>query len=382
MRTLASNEENSVCDAAIKALAETLPADHEGADAICDLERRGPEALANLFRRSGTAGLAVPTAVGGPGAAASDLSRLVRWVGGRSPSLALMMTMHHHTVAGFASLAQYQPSARGMLRQVAKSQLLVASAFAEGRPQSDIVQNHSVRAREVEGGYVLTGSKRPCTMTHTMDLMLVGITLGDAASGGRIGTAIVNARDPNLQRRPFWRSPYLLGADSHEVVFADVYVPRMNVSISEEIAPSLEGSADSPENVFLAWFQLLASSAYAGMCARLVAEARRAAKRADGEVAELLIQTAATEACLLELGRIVDAGRFRQTDLAHCYALRYAVQERIVHTASCAVELLGGLESIQREDWNYLKSCVGFLSFHPPAMRSRTGFLAENYSHG
>lgn len=99
-------------------------------------ERPGGPALP-LFKAAGGPALLVPAEHQGLGISAEDAVSLQRAVGARSPSLAVATTMHHLSVAG---LVQAYEVAQGMewmlLEAVADQRLLVASGFAEGRPDS------------------------------------------------------------------------------------------------------------------------------------------------------------------------------------------------------------------------------------------------------
>src|SRR5262245_57154354 len=115
------------------------------------LEKSGPEALAELFRTSGDPGFLVPTANGGTGASLLTLTKIIRLVAARCPSLSIMMTMHHSTVAPLARGLVPIPCVPEILTTVAAGHALVASAFAESRERADILDS-TVECTKLESG--------------------------------------------------------------------------------------------------------------------------------------------------------------------------------------------------------------------------------------
>ncbi|MBW3609271.1 MAG: acyl-CoA dehydrogenase family protein, partial [Actinobacteria bacterium] len=67
--------------------------------------------------------------------------------------------------------------------------------------------------------FVLSGSKKPCSLAHSMDLLTASV-----AVDGDLAVAIVRTEAGGIERRPFWRSWVLRGAESDEVVLDRVAV--------------------------------------------------------------------------------------------------------------------------------------------------------------
>src|SRR4051794_32473183 len=160
----------------------TLEALLPGLDArLCDVpllehERPGGPGL-GAFRAAGGPGLLVPRDYDGRGATALEAVRVQRAIGSRSPSLAVATTMHHFSVAG---LIEVSAGADGMgwlfLESTARNGMLLASGFAEGRPGQSILAP-TMHAERTDDGFVITGSKKPCSLAHSMDILTASVAL-------------------------------------------------------------------------------------------------------------------------------------------------------------------------------------------------------------
>ena len=63
----------------------------------------------------------------------SFLSNIIRSQAGLEPSLGIALTMHHHIVLVLAKYPEIFPNAPELLEQILHHELLIASAFAEGK---------------------------------------------------------------------------------------------------------------------------------------------------------------------------------------------------------------------------------------------------------
>jgi alkylation response protein AidB-like acyl-CoA dehydrogenase len=72
------------------------------------------------------------------------------------------------------------------------------------------------------------GVKRPCSLTWSMDLLTASARVLDEAGAAERDLVVLQipAGSPGIERRPFWSTPVLAGAESDEVVLTDVYVPE------------------------------------------------------------------------------------------------------------------------------------------------------------
>ncbi len=118
---------------------------------LADLE--GSAALGiPLLRDAGGAGLVIPVEYKGKGANALDAVRVQRALGSRSPSLAVASTMHHFSVSSLVLLAETGGKEWLVLEAISAKNMLVASGFAEGRPDGHRPGPAQHRPRERPGG--------------------------------------------------------------------------------------------------------------------------------------------------------------------------------------------------------------------------------------
>src|SRR4051812_44776024 len=96
--------------------------------AMMDLETAGPDVVAAAFREHGAPGFLIPCELGGRGGTLLDMAHVIRVVGARWPSLAIVMTMHHHLVAAFARGSVRLRACGAFVRRIAEERALVASA--------------------------------------------------------------------------------------------------------------------------------------------------------------------------------------------------------------------------------------------------------------
>ena len=339
------------------------------------LEQAEPAELCALFRESGAAALLVPTQAGGMGAVPSDTLAVLRAVGSLCPSLAVMMTMHHHTIATIVQLGGIVPAADELLGAIAANQLLVASAFAEGKPGSAIF-NASLKASAVEGGYLLNGSKKPCTMSHGMDVIVAGVA---PANGDGQGFAVIFAEGSGIVRERFWQTPVLAASDSNALVFRDVFVPDDMVLLAEgEGAEQAAEVAQAASLSGLCWFQLMVGASYLGVASALVERLLGRRGVADLQLAQLAIELEGAYQALLGT-----ASQLQQTDAAdpalysQALCTRFSVQAAIERASNLAVELLGGMSFIASDEVAYLLAASRAIGFHPVSRMAAVPMLAD-----
>src|SRR5262245_7316474 len=219
------------------------------------MERAGNPALA-LFRAAGGTGLLIPGEHGGLQATALEAVRAQRAISSRAPSLAIATAMHHFSVATLVEMVASE-SASGMewllLEGIARRQLYVASGFAEGRTGAGIL-SPNLQVRRIPEGLVLNGSKKPCSLSASMDLLTASILL---PGEGRLAVVLIPATTAGISRRPFWGSSVLAGAESDEVVLQDVVVPDNLIAYWGS-----PGKLDAVQERSFLWFELLIAASY------------------------------------------------------------------------------------------------------------------------
>src|SRR6266545_7977660 len=164
-----------------KALAEV---------ALAVLEKPGGPAI-RAFREAGGPGLLVPAEHAGLGADPVQAVRVQRAIGARCPSLAVATTMHHFSVATLVETSRLSTGFEwALLEGIAEQGLLVASGFAEGRPGQGILAP-TVQAMRVDGGYLVNGSKKPCSLSASMDLLTASVALPRPDGGTELAVLLL-----------------------------------------------------------------------------------------------------------------------------------------------------------------------------------------------
>ncbi|GAA3735515.1 acyl-CoA dehydrogenase family protein [Streptomyces tremellae] len=346
-----------------------------------DVLERAPSPAIAAFRAAGGPALLVPEANAGLGASPLAAVRVQRAVGARCPSLAVATTMHHFSVAGLTQTAAHGTGGEGLLLEaIAGERLLLASGFAEGNTGQNILQPHITAQRRADGRIVLNGSKMPCSLSRSMDLLTASVALADDDGVQRLAIAVVPADSPGLGVRPFWHTPLLAGAESDEVVLTDVVLDPQMVVTTEVTADAV------PDALNLAgflWFELLLTAGYIGVASALVERVLRKPGGCgdptpfltDIEAAALAVESVAHAMGALDPAEWTDAL------LVKALCARYAAQDAIARTTAACLVALGGMAFIGSPDACYLASAAGGLAYHPPA-RSRMGGPLREFLDG
>jgi alkylation response protein AidB-like acyl-CoA dehydrogenase len=296
-------------------------------------------------------------------------------MGSRSPSLAVATTMHHFSVATLAEMAAVQVGEEWLLLEgIARQKLYVASGFAEGRTGAGILSSQMLVRRTPEG-LLLHGSKKPCSLSASMDLLTASVRVPEG-DGDTLAVVVVPAGTPGLERRPFWGSPVLAGAESDEVVLTDVLVPESLIAYWGQ-----GGSAKRVQERSFLWFELLIAASYLGAASALVEHVLREGKGTAGERALLGIEAEAAMAALEGVASAMTTGEEGQNLLARALFVRYAVQRAVERAAALAAELLGGMAFVGSPEVAYLLAACRALAFHPPS-RGQGGPALDAYLAG
>ncbi|WP_033260301.1 MULTISPECIES: acyl-CoA dehydrogenase family protein [Kitasatospora] len=330
---------------------------------LADLERAPSPAIA-AFKAAGGPGLLVPTAYAGAGASALRAVRVQRAVGARCPSLAVATTMHHFSVAGLVEAAKYGDGLEGaLLETVAKERLLVASAFAEGRPGQNILTPHLSAERRGDR-IVLNGSKKPCSLARSMDLLTASVALTGPDGVERLGVALIPADTPGISVHPFWGTPVLAGAESDEVRLTDVELDPSMVVATEVTAAAVP---DALNIAGFLWFELLLTAGYLGVASALVERTLHRPGGGSDDPTPHLVPVEAAALAVEAVARAMDDDPWDESLLVRALTARYAAQDAIAETTRSCLAALGGMSFITSPDCSYLASAAVGLTFHPPA---------------
>jgi alkylation response protein AidB-like acyl-CoA dehydrogenase len=347
------------------------------AESMLDLEQPGGDALA-MFKQAHGPALLVPKEFGGMGASLTEAVHIQRAIGSRSPSLAVATTMHHFSVA---SLVELTATGGGfewaMLEAIASNNWLMSSGFAEGKTGQHILAP-TMQAKRADGGLIVRGAKKPCSLTWSMDLMSASVAVEDPNGGpDTMAVILIPANSEGIERRRFWESWVLAGAESDEIVLHDVHVPDALV-----FYPAAGTGMDPIQSRGFTWFELLIAASYVGVASglaeRVIAGGRGSAEDRVGLATELESATAALQFAASGLAASGDL----DAELAQALYARYAAERAIERVAMAAATMAGGMAFITSSEIPYLLSASRALAFHPPSRSAASEALARHLAGG
>lgn len=371
MRTL--DEAREVCETHLPGLLSKL-----SDIPMLELEKPGNRGL-ELFRAAGGPALVIPKNYEGYGATPLEAIQVTRAIGAAAPSLSVASTMHHFSVATIFTLAESLRSSGvewALLEGIATQNLLVSSGFAEGNPGQGIL-SPTVGGVRKDGGIVVNGSKRPCSMSRSMDLLSASVSVPKDGGGTENVLMLVPAQTPGVSVHPFWGSNVLAGAESDEVRLTEVFVDD-RLLVPTEVGD--RGELDELQTVGFMWFEMLITSCYLGMASALVERAFAKKKLGAELVADLGVRLETATLLLEGIARQLTAKESDNAALTKTMIARYGAQEAIVDVAKRSVEALGGMAFISSPEVGYLAAACHCVSFHPPSRSSTSRALAANFA--
>jgi alkylation response protein AidB-like acyl-CoA dehydrogenase len=340
-------------------------------------EREAPGGpVLDIFRKFGGPSLMVPTEYGGMGVGAPDAARIVRAMASYSPSLGAATTMHHYTTATLFALARragrLTTAQLELLAGIAPGNLLVASGWAEGRPGANIVVP-AATARPVDGGYLVNGGKKPCSLARSMDVLTASAAVSVDGTP-TLALLLIPAGSPGVTVEKFWLSNVLAGAESDEVRLTDVFVPEDLVIRS---SPDEPDRLDDLQTIGFGWFEMMATSVYVGATSALVEWALTMGRGSVTDRAQAAIQLESAVALVDNAARAIGDGLTGDAAVSAVLVARYAAQQALREAADLAAELLGGIAFIRSPDIAYLVAAVRALAYHPPSRTAMAEALVD-----
>lgn len=346
---------------------------------LSELESEGSPAI-EMFRAHGGTNLLVPASYGGLDASALDAARVVRALGAVAPSMTVATMMHHFSLGTLFAVAETINQDSGLeeilLGRVVQERMLVASGFAEGRAGQGIL-TPTMEAQPVDGGFLINGSKKPCSLARSMNLLTASVSMPMPDGSTGMGLLMLPAHTPGVSIHPFWSTFSLAGAESHEVRLTDVLVsPEHIIQPNPEVAEQM----DKLTTVGLIWFQMTVCASYTGVASALVEKVLERARGSVSDRAALAVRIETAVALTEGIARRVMDDDVDNDALAAALVARFAVQDAIYAAVNHAVELLGGMAYIGSSDVAYLAAAAHAIAFHPPSRSSMAGGLIDYYA--
>jgi alkylation response protein AidB-like acyl-CoA dehydrogenase len=326
------------------------------------------------FRSHGAGHLLLPRDFGGLAASPRDAVRFQFALGGVAPGVAVGTTMHHYKVVMIEQLLEGAARTR-MLEGFGERRYLVASCGAESATDKSMFKP-SVTVQVLPEGVRVTGAKRPCSMTRSMDLLSTMISgPPDSRFAGQILNVLIPADDPGVSRHPFWGTPILAAAENGEVRFEDVLVPDAHI-----IRCGTPERPDPTMRLCFVWFELLITAAYLGIASALTERALARERVSESLRARLIYDLEHSASALEGAAAGVAEGPIDEALLAKTLHVRYGVQDAIDRLSSVAFEALGGTEFQRDGEIAYRMAACRCLAFHPPQRDAMAGALARYHA--
>jgi alkylation response protein AidB-like acyl-CoA dehydrogenase len=288
--------------------------------------------------------------------------------------------MHHFSVGTLFGIAGIFGEGTDLnellLKRVAEERLLIASGFAEGRTNQGIL-SPTMRARPVDGGYLLSGSKKPCSLSRSMDLLTGSVAMPRPDGRAEMGFLLLPADTPGISVHPFWSSFALAGAESDEVRLKDVFVTD-----SQILLPPGDRVDELTELqvVGLIWFEMIVCATYVGVASALVDQVLTRGRGAGADRATLATRIEAAAGLTEALARRIMDGEVDNDGIAASLVARFTVQDLITAVVGQAVELLGGMAFVSTSDTAYLAAAAHAMAFHPPSRTSMIDGLLDYHA--
>jgi alkylation response protein AidB-like acyl-CoA dehydrogenase len=318
--------------------------------------------------------LTAPKELGGLGATCVETLDLQRGVGYLSPSLAAATTMHYLSVAGLADFAgTADEETVDLIKSLIENRTVFASGFSEGTIEGSVFRP-TMGASPADGGYTLTGSKKPCSLAESMDCVMASAVLED--TNQRAITLIWNG-SAGLSVAPLWRSSPLSGAQTHEVIFQDVFVPNELMMVSDVEDP--DGRNEKSGYVL---FGLIITAGYVGAATHLALKLADRADFTEALFVELFSPVEGVWRALRMIAARYDAGDRSDALFADLLWIRLGLREQLQMTVARLVSRVGGVAFATDPEIAYLASCISAYSFHPPTVRESGTFLFDHELRG
>jgi alkylation response protein AidB-like acyl-CoA dehydrogenase len=236
-----------------------------------------------------------------------------------------------------------------------------------------------MRGEPADGGITVSGVKKPCSLTWSMNLMSASVAVTDPATGtDRLAVVLIPAESPGIDRAPFWRTTALAAAESDQVTLTNVFVPD-----ALTFYPQDGESMDPVQARGFVWFELLISASYLGAATNLAESAIARARGTDEDRAGLAIELETMSAALEQVAATTAAtAHDNDTLLARALYTRFATERAIGRVAMSAAAALGGMSFISSPEIAYLLAATRALAFHPPSRAAAAGPIARYLAGG
>lgn len=326
--------------------------------------------VVDLWKQHGGPRLTAPRDLSGLGATCVETVELQRGVGYLSPSLAAATTMHYLSVAGLVDFAETADETTvGLVKSLIENNTVFASGFSEGTIDGSVFRP-TMTAESVDGGYTVTGSKKPCSLADSMDCVMASVVLSDTDQ--RAITLIWNGSE-GLSVAPLWTSSALGAAQTHAVNFDNVFVPSDLSMVSDVEDP--DGRNEKSGYVL---FGLIITAGYIGAATRLALKLVDRPQFDESDFVELFSPIEGVWRALRMVAARYDDGDRSDALFADLLWIRLGLRDQLQSSVARMVSRVGGVGFATDPEVAYLVGCISAYSFHPPNLRESGTFLIDH----
>ena len=321
-----------------------------------------PQDLFEVFRDAGLLGLCLPEAYGGSGAGILGLTIAIEEVAKYSNTAALMLLLTR-LPTGPVMIAGSEEQKRRYLPGIADGSQRAAFGLSEAQAGSDVVgmRTRAVPDPDVDGGWVLTGTKCWMSGVREADWYTVFAKTGDPASRQHdaITAFIVERRWPGVSVGRTDHKMGVKGVDTGELVLDGVRVPADNVvgEVGGFRLAMLGLNSMRPivaaRGIGLAEGALMYATRYVKERAafgRTIADFQGI----QWEIARCAVDIEAARLLTYRAAWLADQGKFTREHVPYLSMAKYHASELAVRASGLAVQLLGAagyMEDHPTEQW-------------------------------
>ncbi|MFD9477509.1 MULTISPECIES: acyl-CoA dehydrogenase family protein [Streptomyces] len=352
-----------------------------------DTEGRLAAQSLDLLAGHGYPGLPIPIELGGDGGTLLECCAVQRKLASADPGLAIATNMHLFSVGVMVEHWRRKKDSSWMLLEaIATQQRFMASAFAEPNLGGSVTRS-TLRARRVEGGYRVTGAKRPCSLAGVADLVSLQMQTESTDGSSEVLIALLPSHAEGLSWETSWTGMGMRGSASDTLRLDDCFIPDDLV-----FHRGVPGEDDPVFASGLVWFCLTTTATYIGAVHAALAAATGLlhqlriahldAARAhlpsfQGMVGDAVTQLLPLEAATAALARAVDSGTEGEVLLASALALKQEALGILPHALAGLVEAVGAVGYGRAAGLERLWRDVQAIRFHPPTRTATRQFLGR-----
>nr|WP_315463280.1 acyl-CoA dehydrogenase family protein [uncultured Rhodoferax sp.] len=238
-------------------------------DRLDGLGRQGNdfvESALDVLGQAGYFGVAIPRDFGGGGGSTLECCAVQARLAQVDAGLAIGLNMHLFSTGVILEEWRLKKDLSwALLEAVATQKRLIASAFAEPGLGGSLLRS-TCHARRVDGGYVVSGIKAPCSIIKRSDLICLQMLASDTANN--LLVALIPTNSQGVSVTPTWSAMGMSHSESDTLKLENVFVPDDLVFYRTRA-----GKDNDPVFAWsLCWFAVTAVAVYLGLASKALGQ--------------------------------------------------------------------------------------------------------------